>query len=272
VIPAQALRSDRGARARGKNRRCGRDIGGRGIQNAPMARPSGPAGTTIQRLFADVAPGYDRANRLLSLGIDRRWRRRAVAIAGVRPGERALDVCAGTGDLAWLLARAGACVVATDFCAPMLVRAVRKGGALRGSSAPHWALADSQRLPFADGSFDLCTVAFGIRNVEDPLLGLRELARVTRPGGRVVVLEFCRPRTPVLAGVYRFYFHAVLPRLGRLVAGAKSDAYSYLPASVETFPERQQFCDLMRAAGLVRPQATILSCGIAAVYRGELDA
>src|SRR5262249_41218239 len=199
------------------------------------------------------------------------WRRRAVGVAAVRAGERALDICAGTGDLALQLARAGAQVVAADFCAPMVARAARKGGALADVRArPRFLLADALALPFAAAAFDLCTVAFGIRNVQEPAAALRELARVCRPGGRIVVLEFCRPRTPLFAGAWSFYFHRLLPRLGRLLNGADNGAYRYLPESVRTFPEREAFLQLMVAAGLGRPRQTILSCGIAAIYRGEV--
>ena len=227
-----------------------------------------PQASVIQQMFAEVAPRYDRANRLLSLGIDRWWRRRTVSVAGLEPGERVLDVCAGTGDLAFQLARSGASVVGADFCLPMIQRANDKA---RGAHVPRFLVADAQTLPFPSAAFDLCTVAFGIRNVEEPVEAIREMARVVRPGGRVVVLEFCRPRVPVLASAYLFYFRRVLPRLGRWISGAENDAYQYLPDSVMSFPERGEFLDLMRQAGLVSPRQTILSGGIAAIYRGEVS-
>jgi len=227
-----------------------------------------PAGPTIQRMFAEVADGYDRANRVLSLGVDQRWRRRAVAVAALRAGESVLDVCSGTGDLALLMARHGARVVGADFCAPMLRHARRKAA---GAEAPPRFLAgDALALPFANAAFDLCTVAFGIRNVEDPVAALREMARVTKPGGRVVVLEFCRPRVPLFAHAYLFYFRRVLPTLGRWISGASNGAYRYLPDSVMTFPERAAFLELMARAGLRAPRQAILSGGIAALYRGEV--
>lgn len=226
-----------------------------------------PDAATIQRMFAEVAPGYDRANRALSLGIDAWWRRQAVQLAGVTAGERALDVCAGTGDLCFALQRAGASVVGADFCAPMLVRAAAKASQ---ASAPQFLAGDALALPFADATFDFATVAFGIRNVSDPRAGLREMARVVRPGGRVVVLEFTRPRVPLLGGLYRFYFRRVLPRLGRWINGVKSDAYRYLHDSVMAFPERDAFLSLMRDAGLHAPRMRLLTGGIAALYRGEV--
>ena len=226
-----------------------------------------PDGATIQRMFAEVAPGYDRANRALSMGIDTWWRRQAVRLTAVRAGERGVDVCAGTGDLSFALQRAGARVVGTDFCAPMLVRAAAKSS--HGSS-PRFLAGDALELPFADGSFDFATVAFGIRNVSDPGAGLREMARVVRPGGRVVVLEFTRPRVPVLGSLYRFYFRRVLPKLGGWISGARSGAYRYLHDSVMAFPEREDFLALMRTAGLEAPSMRLLTGGIAALYRGEV--
>ncbi len=228
-----------------------------------------PDGPTIQRMFAAVAPGYDRANRALSLGIDTRWRKRTVRTVAVVPGERGLDVCSGTGDLAFALQRAGANMVGADFCPPMLVRAAGKAGA-GGGPAPRFLVADTLALPFAAHSFDFVTVAFGIRNVSDPVAGLHEMARVTRPGGRVVVLEFSQPRVPLLGAAYRFYFRRVLPRLGAWISGARNDAYRYLHDSVMAFPERQAFLDLMLAAGLTAPTMQLLTGGIAAIYRGEV--
>lgn len=230
-----------------------------------------PDGAAIQRMFAEVAPGYDRANRFLSLGVDVWWRARAVAAVAARRGELGLDVCAGTGDLALALAHKGARVVGADFCPPMLVRADRKAAAAAPEAQrPRFCVGDAMQLPFGDRTFDFCTVAFGIRNVEEPVAALREMRRVVRPGGRVVVLEFCRPRVPLLASAYLFYFRRVLPRLGRWISGARNDAYSYLPESVMGFPERTAFLQLMRQAGLDAPVQQILSGGIAAIYRGEV--
>jgi demethylmenaquinone methyltransferase/2-methoxy-6-polyprenyl-1,4-benzoquinol methylase len=219
-------------------------------------------------MFAEVAPGYDRANRALSLGIDCWWRRRTVAMVGVRQGERGLDVCAGTGDLTLALQRAGAVVLGSDFCPPMLVRARAKSARL--PAGPQFLAADALALPFADAAFDFATVAFGIRNVADPTAALREMARVVRPGGRVVVLEFARPGVPVLGAAYRFYFRRVLPALGRWISGARSDAYRYLHDSVMAFPEREQFTAMMASAGLCAPRFRLLTGGIAAIYRGEV--
>ncbi len=227
-----------------------------------------PDSATIQQMFADVAPGYDRANRALSLGIDVLWRRRTVRTVGVQPGERGLDVCSGTGDLCFALQRAGADMVGADFCAPMLSHTHRKQKS--ASRRPGFVAADAMDLPMPDDSFGFATVAFGIRNVADPVVALREMGRVVRPGGRVVVLEFCKPRMPVFAQLYGFYFRQVLPRLGKWICGNRGDAYRYLHDSVQAFPERGEFLDLMREAGLESPRMRLLSGGIAAIYRAEV--
>lgn len=228
-----------------------------------------PQAVEVQQMFARVAPRYDLLNRVLSCGIDIWWRRQAVRFAGLKAGERALDVCAGTGDLSLTLLRHGALVTGSDFCQPMLVRAAKK--ALGTGVSGRFVTADTMELPFRDQSFDLVTVAFGIRNVADPVAGLSEMRRVTRRGGRIVVLEFCRPRTPVLGPLYMFYFRKVLPRIGALVSG-DSSAYTYLPESVLKFPEREAFLERMEQAGLVRARQRILTGGIAALYRGEVEA
>lgn len=229
-----------------------------------------PDGSTIQKMFADVAPGYDRANRALSLGIDKWWRRQAVRCVAVQPGELGLDVCAGTGDLSLALRQAGARVVGADFCAPMLAIAQRK--LPDAADRPRYLAADALQLPFVAGSFDFATVAFGIRNVSSPVAGLREMARVVRPGGRILVLEFCKPRVPLLGSLYRLYFGTILPRLGGWITGGRREAYQYLHDSVMAFPEREEFLSLMDSAGLRRCRMRLLTGGVAALYRGEVEA
>ncbi|MCK5944335.1 MAG: ubiquinone/menaquinone biosynthesis methyltransferase, partial [Planctomycetes bacterium] len=195
-------------------------------------------------------------------------RRRTVRTVDPQPGEPGLDVCSGTGDLCFALQRAGAAMVGADFCAPMLAHTHRKQRA--DGARPGFLAADAMNLPLPDDRFGFATVAFGIRNVADPVVALREMARVVRPGGRVVVLEFCKPRLPVFAQLYGFYFRRVLPWLGKWVCGNKGDAYRYLHDSVQEFPEREQFLALMREAGLERPRHRLLTGGIAAIYRAEV--
>jgi demethylmenaquinone methyltransferase/2-methoxy-6-polyprenyl-1,4-benzoquinol methylase len=225
-----------------------------------------PEASSVRAMFASVARRYDLLNRLLSCGIDRRWRRAAVRFAGVRPGELAADVCAGTGDLALLLARRGLRVVGVDFCCEMLERTRRKEPGV--VPRPLFVAGDALALPLPDRAFDLVTVAFGVRNLADPERGLAELRRVLRPGGRAIVLEFCMPRGAVLGPLYRFYFQRVVPRVGRLVSDAKT-AYDYLPRSVRAFPQAEGFLPLLTAAGFTACRMQLLSGGIAALYRGE---
>lgn len=222
-------------------------------------------------MFARVAPRYDRANHWLSLGVDRGWRRAAVRAAGLTAASRVLDVCAGTGDLSFAFERAGADVIGTDFCPEMLHHThAKKPPGPRGG--PTFVAADTLELPFAPQQFDVVSVAFGIRNVADPMSALREMRRVARPGGRIVVLEFARPRWPILGPLYLFYFRRVLPRLGRWITGDTGGAYSYLPASVMAFPEREAFLALMSGAGLESASYRLLTGGIAALYRAEVPA
>lgn len=228
---------------------------------------------TVQDMFSSIAGGYDRANTVLSLGIHHRWRRAALRLLAPQPGDRLLDVCTGTGDVAFSLLQrlhGQGEVIGTDFCAPMLEIA-RKKAAERGlgEEKVRFVEADALRLPFRDASFDGAIVAFGIRNVDNPVQGLGEMRRVVRPGGHVVVLEFGQPGGPVLGPLYRFYTGRVLPALGGLVTGQRA-AYEYLNRTSSVFPAGDRFLELMREAGLARPLAAPLSFGIAYAYRGEV--
>lgn len=229
-----------------------------------LARPSlatpgapGPDPDAVRSMFGRIAPTYDCGNAILSFGVHAAWKRRAVREAAVRQGALALDLATGTGDLAFLLERKGARVVGVDLTRPMLDLARAKG------TGPGFVAGDATRLPVADASFDAATIAFGIRNVADPVACLREMRRVVRPGGRVVVLEFGQPKG-LLKGPYRFYSRHVLPRVGGLVSGDRA-AYEYLERTSAAFPSGDRFLALMEEAGL-DGRGIPLTGGVAWVY------
>jgi len=217
-------------------------------------------------MFARIAPRYDLVNRLLSLGIDRRWRAAMLRAAGELRGRVAVDFCCGTGDVTLLLARHGASAVGVDFTPEMLARAVRRRASR--SERALFVLGDASRAPVRSGSADLATIAFGIRNIDDRAAALRDFARVLRPGGILVVLEFGRPSSRALASAYEFYFHKVLPRLGALVSG-DGEAYSYLPRSVSTWPGPAAFQQEIESAGFTACGHRPLSGGIAFLHWGR---
>jgi demethylmenaquinone methyltransferase/2-methoxy-6-polyprenyl-1,4-benzoquinol methylase len=224
----------------------------------------------VRSMFARIAGVYDLLNRLLSLGIDQRWRRALLERAGDVRGARVVDSCCGTGDVALVFARAGASVVGVDFTPEMLQHAERKKSALpAGAAPPAFAHGDALRLPVQPAAADVCTVAFGIRNVADRRGALREMARVVRPGGRVLVLEFTMPPGRVLGALYRFYFTRVLPGVGRLVS-RDAEAYSYLPRTVLAWPSPRAFQDEMEQEGLVDCGHRLLTRGIACVHWGRV--
>ena len=223
----------------------------------------------VRDMFDSIAPRYDLLNSLLSARMHHGWRRVAADQAALKPGDAALDVCTGTGDLAFELARRvgrGGRVVGTDFSRPMLQIGEQKK-AQRGLNEVSLALADTQALPFPDASFDAVTVGFGIRNVADIEKGIREMARVAKPGGRVVLLEFNQPTNRTFAALYRFYSFRVLPLLGGLVSGRRS-AYEYLPSSVAAFHSREALAEMMNRAGLADVRVTDLVFGTVAIHRG----
>jgi len=239
----------------------------------PATTNPAPAAPAVRSMFASIARSYDRANQILSFGLHHRWRSAAVRESGVRRGDRILDCATGTGDLAIAFREAvgeSGDVVGTDFCDEMLVLATRK--AERARARIRFEAADVLALPYADRSFDIASIAFGIRNVEDPVRGLREMARVLRPGGRVVVLEFGQPGGAWFAPLYRFYSHRVLPRVGGWVSGERS-AYEYLDRTASRFPAGERFADLMRSSGAFQDvRARALTGGVAYVYLGTVGA
>jgi demethylmenaquinone methyltransferase / 2-methoxy-6-polyprenyl-1,4-benzoquinol methylase len=210
----------------------------------------------VRAMFDRIAPVYDAMNRLMSAGLDRRWRR-LTARAVVRPGDRVLDACCGTGDLALAAREAGGEVVGLDFSERMLERARRK------SASIDWVRGDLLALPFPDEAFDVVTVGFGVRNVEDLAAGLRELARVLRPAGRLGCLEITRPRG-LLQPFFRVWFDGLVPLAGKVLPGGA--AYSYLPASVRRFPGPEDLADAMRHAGFPDVEWRLLGGGIVALH------
>ena len=227
----------------------------------------------VREMFSSIAPRYDLTNVVLSFGVDRLWRHTAVLASGAAPGARVLDCATGTGDLALALRRAvepGGEVVAMDFCAAMLGPARQKAQRV-GLGDIRFEVADVLALPYPTASFDIATIAFGIRNVDDPVRCLQEMSRVVRPGGRVVVLEFGQPKG-LWGALYRTYSRRLMPWLGGLLTGNRS-AYAYLPRTAAAFPAGQRFLALMDQAGTFSSrQASSLSGGIALVYVGEVRA
>jgi demethylmenaquinone methyltransferase/2-methoxy-6-polyprenyl-1,4-benzoquinol methylase len=224
---------------------------------------------TIGDMFSDIAPRYDFLNRLLSAGIDRRWRRLAVRALLPAAGGRYLDVATGTADVALEIFRqkgAEARVTGADISLGMM--RFGQGKAAKAGLTPRMSFVQTpcESLPFADGVFDSASIAFGIRNVVDRERGLAEMCRVVRPGGRVVVLEFSVPENRLFAMIYNFYFTVLLPRIGGFFS--KKSAYTYLPESVQAFPAPDVFERMMIAAGCAEVTRTPLTFGIATLYAG----
>jgi demethylmenaquinone methyltransferase/2-methoxy-6-polyprenyl-1,4-benzoquinol methylase len=234
-----------------------------------MASPQARTGTLeegqVRAMFDRVARVYDLMNSVMTAGLHHRWRERAADLAALAPGARALDVACGTGDLAVELARRVGPegeVVGTDFSEAMLERARAKSGAVR------WEWANALELPYADGEFDAATVGFGARNFSDLDRGITEMARVVRPGGRVVILEITTPQRPPLSTFFALWFDRVVPALGRLAGDP--DAYAYLPSSVKRFPGPEALGGRMVAAGLRDVRWILTAGGIIALHVGTV--
>jgi demethylmenaquinone methyltransferase/2-methoxy-6-polyprenyl-1,4-benzoquinol methylase len=223
-------------------------------------------------MFGAIAPRYDFLNRLLSFGIDRRWRRKAVRLLKYREGSRILDVATGTGDVALEIARstpASVKITGADFCREMV-----ELGEVKVSVSPYagridFKIAPCEDLPFADNTFDSITIAFGIRNVVDRKLGLAEMWRVLSPGGRMIILEFSTPRSMLFRQIYYFYFRRLLPVVGGLFS--RYNAYKYLPDSVIEFPSHEEFSRMISEAGFRSIHIKELTFGIACIYVGDKD-
>lgn len=243
----------------------------------------------IRRMFAGISGRYDFLNHLLSLNVDRLWRKKAVRTLDPRPGEKILDLCTGTADLALEIARfqgnrgrgpgnpgAGpALVVGADFCREMILlgNSKRRARGEKNGAPLQLLLADALQLPFPDGCFDGAAVAFGIRNLENLNAGLGEMLRVLRPGGRAALLEFTTPPRPWFRSLFRLYFHKILPRIGAWIAPSRDPgsgrAYSYLPESVNRFPGADELAGAMAGAGFERIRYVRLTMGIACIHLGE---
>lgn len=226
----------------------------------------------VRHMFAAIARSYDLNNRVHSLWRDQAWRRKTVKLCQLKPTDVVLDVACGTGDLSMAFRDGGAArVIGIDFTHEMLQVAEHKQSAIRD---PHPAITyadgDAMRLPVADASVDVVSIAFGIRNVSLPAKAIGEFARVLKPGGRLAILEFSLPRNAVLRGLYNFYFKHVLPRTATWIARDRTGAYKYLPQSVNTFIEREQMVGLMTGAGFSDVRAVPLTFGIAVAYVGRM--
>ena len=216
-------------------------------------------------MFDEVAAGYDRTNTILSVGNDRLWRRATTRALSPRPGQRILDLAAGTGTSSVAIARTGADVVAADFSPGMIAEGRRRHA---GGSGVSFVEADATALPFEDEEFDAVTISFGLRNVQDADAGLREMLRVTKPGGRLVICEFSHPTSPAISALYRFYNDRILPPVARLVS-SNGDAYDYLNESIRAWSDQPALAGRIRAAGWTDVAWRNLTLGVVALHRAR---
>lgn len=237
--------------------------------DARLADPhrQGDKALRVQAMFDEIAPSYERVNRVMSAGRDGYWRRRAVELAAIRPDDRVIDLACGTGDFsrAFAVARPSR-VVGCDFAERMLALAARRETNAAVTNDISWCRADAMNLPFEDASFTVASCAFGVRNWQDLACGLREMHRVLRPGGRAVILEFSLPSAPIIGGLYMFYFRQVLPRMATWISGDRSGAYRYLPASVSSFINERGMAEALRGAGFGRIEHHRLTLGVVMVH------
>ncbi len=231
------------------------------------------SGQRVQKMFGEIAPRYDVMNHVLSGGTDYYWRWYTIRKASPRGRAPILDVCTGTGDLAfayWKRGNREIPVTGSDFTQEMLELARekfnRKYRKESDSTTVEFIQADTQELPFEDNQFQIVSVAFGLRNIADTMQGLKEMKRVCQPGGRVVILEFSLPGNRLLRGIYTWYFRHILPRIGQFFARNRHDAYEYLPETVSAFPYGQQLVALLEQAGLEKVKFIPLTFGIATLY------
>ncbi|MCR2812557.1 bifunctional demethylmenaquinone methyltransferase/2-methoxy-6-polyprenyl-1,4-benzoquinol methylase UbiE [Microbacterium sp. zg.Y1090] len=235
------------------------------VTSEPLRADLGKDPARVSGMFDEVAPAYDRTNTALSLGNDKLWRVATTRAVAPRPGQRILDLAAGTGASSVALAASGAEVVAADFSPGMIAEGRRRHGAVPNLS---FVEADATALPFADDTFDAVTISFGLRNVADPQKALAEMLRVTAPGGRIVVCEFSHPRSPAFAGLYRFYNDRVLPVIARALS-SNAAAYDYLNESIRDWPDQTTLSAWMRQAGWADVAHRDLTFGIVALHRAR---
>jgi demethylmenaquinone methyltransferase / 2-methoxy-6-polyprenyl-1,4-benzoquinol methylase len=238
--------------------------------SSESVKPPDKTPARIANMFDAIAPRYDLLNHVLSAGMDRGWRNRAIDALSLPDNARVLDVCSGTGDLAIAAVgrRPGATVIGVDFAAEMLRRGLAKVRAAALDGRIRLVRGDAARIPVGDATCDAATIGFGIRNVAEPHRALTEIARILKPGGRLAILEFGQPRIPGIRTLYAWYFRYLLPRVGRLVSKHES-AYSYLPASVGTFPPPSEFAKTLAATGFSHVQAVPLTFGIVYLFVAE---